>query len=413
MLNGKKPLLGAVLIVKNEAVTIERTVDSCIKSIDAMTVLDTGSTDRTQDFIRRQVSSTFPLVQAAQAFVDYATARNRVLAIAEERNPTVFTLTLSADETLVGGDALRTFLEEHRDASEGAYSVMMRQGPRQWPFPRILRTGAGWKYVNAAGKRHEQPVGPDGEEIHAKLIPGVFVVHSESDPERKHARLLYQDLPDLTAVVADESKSLSERLESMLQLAETHFVVGEHEHKNADKMKKLGGQWLSHFFASMAMYSRFAGIAESFALKMKEINQPDWQFLFQRAMYAQLMYLQVAETFGLFEPSELVKRLDMVAQMAPQLPEAHWALARNAALVDVRKAIPLAMRSAKVARMIYDKPVLGPVDITLEWQSLRLAAECARVIKDKRLQHSFAKQALAAGAPLELMGELCGPVELV
>lgn len=400
-----KPLLGAVLIVKDEAKTIEKTIASLG---ERPFVLDTGSTDGTQGILRR-----LDVDFVEEPFIDYATSRNRALALAAEHNPTVFTLSLSADETLVGGELLRAFLDAHRDSSEGSYCIMMRTGNRQWPFPRILRTGGGWKYENSAGLRHEQPVGPNNESV-GPLILGVFVVHEESDPERKFSRLRDADLPDLTAVVNDESKSLSERLEPMFQLAETHFVLGQHEQNECvgDKMRNLDGKWLSHFFASMALYTRYAGIAEAFSAKMKELGEADWQHLFQRAMYAQLMYLQVAETFGLFEPTELVKRLHMVTSLAPQLPEAHWALARNAAKVDVRKAIALAMRSAKVAKLVYDHPVHGPVDTTLEWQSYLLAAECSRVIKDKRMQAHFTKQALAAGASREVVGDLAGLVSV-
>ena len=404
-------LLGAVLIVKNEVATIQKTLGSCIELMDAITMLDTGSTDSTLDLVRKLVSPAFPLVLAVDKFKDYATARNRVLAIAEDVNTTTFTLTLSADEVLVGGPELRAFLESHRDSPEGSYCIMMRSGPRQWPFPRVLRTGAGWKYENSAGLRHEQPVGLNNEPV-GPLIPGVFVVHEESNPQRKFERLRDSDLPDLTAVVEDESRSISERLEPMFQLAETHFVIGQHEQQTGDRMQLLDGKHLSHFFASMALYTRYAGIAESFSAKMKELGEPDHEHLLQRAMYAHLMYLQVAETFGLFEPTELVKRLSMVVGVAPKLPEAHWALARNSAKVDVRKAIALAMRSAKVARLVYDHPVHGPVDTTLEWQSYLLAAECSRVIKDKRMQSHFAKMALEAGASREVVGELAGLVSV-
>lgn len=400
-------ILGAVLVVKNEVATIGKTLETLIGVVDAITVLDTGSTDGTLAIygmhFGRWIGGSFHV--AEEPFVDYASARNRVLEIAAERHKTIFTLTLSADEVLIGGAELCAFLESHRDAPEGAYCVMMRSGPRQWPFPRILRTGAGWKYVNTAGERHETPSSPAGE-IVGPLIPGVFVVHEESNQARKYARLREQDLPDLTVVVEDESKSLSDRLESMFQLAETHFVLGDYEKKNNDKMQDLGGNWLSHYFASMALYVRYGKIAETFAIKMKESKNPDWQYLFQRARYANLMYLQVAETFGLFEPTELVKRLTLVAFMAPDLPEAHWALARNVAKTnDDKTAIELALTSAKVARKVYDRPVHGPVDSTLEWQSYLLAAVCARNVQDSR-QMEFVQQALQAGAPPDKIGTL-------
>lgn len=246
----------------------------------------------------------------------------------------------------------------------------------------------------------------EGESV-GPLIPDVFVVHAESNPRGKLASMREKDLPELTAVVEDDSKSLSERLEPLFQLAETHFRLG-HNDRNEDGTREVGGRWLTDLFASMAYFNRYAEIAEVFSDKMKETGDENHKFLFQRAMYARYMYLQVAETFGLFEPSELVKRVMMITRLCPQIPEAHFLLAKNAAKVDVRKAIPLAMQSAKIANAIYKNPVHGATDISLEWKSLLLAADCAKVVKDTRLQQSFAKQALAAGAPKEMVGDLAG-----
>lgn len=397
-------LLGAVLIVKNEAKVIEKTLASVVEWCDGITVLDTGSTDGTQEILRAK-----GVVLAEESFVnfDYAASRNRALEIAAERNKSQFTLSISADETLIGGEALRDFLGDYANADD-AYCVLMESNGRRWPFPRVLKTGGGWKYVNATGNLHEAPVGPDGEKVQAKLIPGVVILHEESDPARKLERLRERDLPVLTAIVEDESKSFSDRLEPMYQLAETHFSLG-HNDRDEKGERPVGGRWLTHLFTAMAMYTRYAEIAEAFADTMKGEGMDDWKFVFQKAMYARYMYLRVAESFGLFEPTELVKRLTGIVGVAPQIPEVHWSLAQNASRIDVRKAIPLAMKAAKVARIAYDNPVLGPTDTRIEWQAYLLAADCARLIKDKRLQYSFAKDAVRAGAPLEQARDLMQP----
>lgn len=399
-------LLGAVLIVKNEAKTIEKTLLSLLaEGIDAVTVVDTGSTDETQAVVlkfygeqwMKKCDGSFHLAETV--FTDYAEARNKALAIAAECNPTVFTFSISADETLHGGAALRKYLESKFDTSEGAFCVMMRSDARQWPFPRILRSGAGWKYTNTAGKRHEQPHGPNGE-VEAPLVPGVFVIHQESDPQRKLERLRQADLPDLMREVEDESKPIELRAEAMFQLAETHFVLGHNEPKDQEGNDLLGGRWLSHKFASMALYVRYAELAQV---------EGGPCFNLQRAMYARTMFCYVAETFGLFEPIELVKRLRAIVAVAPEVPEAHWLLAKNAAKVDPKKAMDLAVKSAKVAKYVLDHPVHGAVDVELEWKSYLLAAACARDIKDKKLQEIFVKQALAAGATEEVVDRLVGP----
>ncbi len=45
---GEPPLLGLVMIIKNENATIEKTLESVKHDIDYWTIVDTGSTDGTQ-----------------------------------------------------------------------------------------------------------------------------------------------------------------------------------------------------------------------------------------------------------------------------------------------------------------------------------------------------------------------------
>ena len=46
--SGEPPLLGLVMIIKNENATIETTLESVKHDIDYWTIVDTGSTDGTQ-----------------------------------------------------------------------------------------------------------------------------------------------------------------------------------------------------------------------------------------------------------------------------------------------------------------------------------------------------------------------------
>lgn len=396
-------LLGVLLVVKDEAASIEKTVQSLVGQVDALTVMDTGSTDGTGDLVSRKFAGPngdVDPVLFTEAFTDFASVRNRVVDVAEYRNKTAFMLTLSADETLhFDGDKARVFLEEQRNKPEhGAFCVMVRVGPRQFPSPRILRTGGGWRYVNTAANLHELPRGPRGE-IDGPLVPGLIIVHEESNPERKRQRLRERDLPALTAVVEDESVPVEDRVDAMYQLAETHFILGEFD-RNETGERERGGRWLSHLFQAMALYTRTAEVVETKGSRVYNA---------ERAVYCQCMYLHVAESFGLFEPSELVKRLSYLAQFAPNLPEAHWMLAKNMAKIDVKKAMSLALKSAKIAHEVYKRPLYGAIDTNIEWYSYLLAAKCAQQIQDETLQRKFASMALGAGAPREKLIDLVGP----
>jgi len=160
---GERPLLGLVMIVKNEASRIVEVLRSYLPHIDRWCVLDTGSTDGTQDLVRRELAGV-PGTLHEEPFVDFATSRNRALEL--HGRTTVFTIMPNGD-VLQGGAALRSFLETHRDDPAGAYRV--RISPGHYYHPLVMRTGAGWHYK---WRTHECAVGPH----QGPQIPGVTVV---------------------------------------------------------------------------------------------------------------------------------------------------------------------------------------------------------------------------------------------
>lgn len=158
-----RPLLGLVMIVRNEAKRIKEVLESYRSYVDAWTILDTGSTDGTQDLIR-DVMAGVPGQLHEEPFVDFATSRNRALSL--HGDETVFTIMPNGD-VLSGGEALRSFLDAHRDDRAGAYRV--RIAPGHYYHPLVMRTGAGWRYK---WRTHECAVGSN----QGAQIPGVVVV---------------------------------------------------------------------------------------------------------------------------------------------------------------------------------------------------------------------------------------------
>jgi glycosyltransferase involved in cell wall biosynthesis len=162
-LSPDRPLLGLVMIVKNEAKRIGAVLQSYRAHIDAWTILDTGSTDGTQDLIRKGLDG-IPGALHEEPFVDFATSRNRALEL--HGTSTVFSIMPNGD-VLSGGTALRAFLEAWRRDFAGAYRV--RIAPGHYYHPLVMRTGAGWRYK---WRTHECAMGPnvgpqiDGVTVH-------------------------------------------------------------------------------------------------------------------------------------------------------------------------------------------------------------------------------------------------------
>jgi len=74
------PLLGVVMIVKNEARGMKETIASFRNHIDHWTILDTGSTDGTQEIIRKELKGV-PGNLFEESFVDFSSTKNRALEL--------------------------------------------------------------------------------------------------------------------------------------------------------------------------------------------------------------------------------------------------------------------------------------------------------------------------------------------
>jgi glycosyltransferase involved in cell wall biosynthesis len=71
------------MIVKDEAPVIGRCLDAALPFIDHWVIVDTGSTDGTQDLVRRHLASV-PGTLAERPWRNFAHNRNEALALARE-----------------------------------------------------------------------------------------------------------------------------------------------------------------------------------------------------------------------------------------------------------------------------------------------------------------------------------------
>jgi glycosyltransferase involved in cell wall biosynthesis len=161
------------MIVRNEAHTIAKTLASALAAIDRYCILDTLSTDETPDIIRETLKS-IPGEVHQEAFVDFATSRNRVLDLAGQES--TFILNMDADDVLVGADRLRQFLTSVRALSDGGYYLKLAVTGSVFPTVRLLRASARWRYVGAV---HELLLPPGGSSYpkDIRTLKGVQLDH--------------------------------------------------------------------------------------------------------------------------------------------------------------------------------------------------------------------------------------------
>lgn len=225
------------MIVKDEASTIEATLLSALPHCRSWLVLDTGSTDGTQEIVRRVADGLgVPGVLVEEPFCDFATTRNRALQLAEEQAP--FVLMLSGGETLHDASDLAAFLEAEADAADGAYYLRVALGATDYDSARITRSASSYRYV---GVTHEMLLpGSRGGSLPERRAPGK-VVHSKvfAPPERQASRWR----EDLRLLKAEAERNPGDP-RTAFYLAQTHECLGEVREAVAEYGRRVAlGGW--------------------------------------------------------------------------------------------------------------------------------------------------------------------------
>ena len=126
------------MIVKNEAHVIRRCLSSVLPLIDYWVIVDTGSTDGTQEIIREYLKD-LPGELIERPWVDFAHNRSEALAQASEKADYVFVI--DADETL----EIEPDLEMPRLVAD-SYDVEVSYGGCTYMRKQLVRNALSWCY---------------------------------------------------------------------------------------------------------------------------------------------------------------------------------------------------------------------------------------------------------------------------
>jgi len=255
--------LGLTMIVKDEAGTIGETVRSAAPHIDYWTIMDTGSTDGTQDVIRGNFS-TIPGQLIEHPFSDFATTRNDALRAHGAR--TAYTFMPDADFTFENMWRLRMIAwrleQECRFWSAHICGKSMRvirktidmELQMQVVFPTSQHDDAlgsldGWHYsypvheVSALGRDNagEYIVVP-GDNFKMRFMDGK-VFHTKSEQR-------WRDF-DIRILEAEKLKRPNDTRVSFY-LARTYNQVGDNELALAEFQRRIDlGGWYEEVFHSL------------------------------------------------------------------------------------------------------------------------------------------------------------------
>lgn len=145
-------MISLVMIVKNEAEVLPRSLPTVRDFIDSWVILDTGSTDDTAEIIFDQLDG-IPGELHYTKWTDYGTARNQLLELARGAEvPSEWMLTIDADMEVEVHEDLVEWLRPDPDPAVDGWETLIVEGNTKWRRPCLIRTAFPWEYV---GPVHE------------------------------------------------------------------------------------------------------------------------------------------------------------------------------------------------------------------------------------------------------------------
>ncbi len=152
MTNEMKKTICLVMIVKNESNTIKRCIDSVKNHIDYWVIVDTGSTDGTQDIIKNVMEEYGIKGELYERpWVDFGF--NRTESLQYSKGKADYRLIIDADDVLSVEEGKDPFADLDKDS----YKIKIRLGNIAYYRTQLVRGDQDWVY---RGVLHEYIRGP-------------------------------------------------------------------------------------------------------------------------------------------------------------------------------------------------------------------------------------------------------------
>lgn len=246
----QKPTICLNMIVKNEKKVIERCLGSVKDLIDYWVIVDTGSTDGTQQIIKDFMKDV-PGELHEQLWVNFG--HNRTEALKLTKNKADYILFIDADETLEFSKIKRSDFKKYISEKEAylAPCIMPLQNETSLHRVLLVKNGLDWKWI---GVLHERIV--CSRDATADLISGVAIRADQLDGSRAQDPQKWQKDAALLekAIVEDPDNR-----EYVYYLAQSYYNIPmlDKALKTYEKRSQMGG-FEQHVFWSLYMVARIS-----------------------------------------------------------------------------------------------------------------------------------------------------------
>jgi len=148
-IDSKEPIIGCLIMVKNEEKRIHVTLEGVKDTVKCLIVFDTGSTDKTMEIITEYCEKNkINLYMIQGDFVNFSVSRNISLDYADTKN-IHFILLLDTNDELRGGDKLKIFAKNELNTKNTAYLMCQHwwSGKYDKYFnARFIKANKHWRY---------------------------------------------------------------------------------------------------------------------------------------------------------------------------------------------------------------------------------------------------------------------------
>ena len=310
-----KPTVTLCMIVKDETHIIEQCLRSIAKYVDRYDITDTGSTDGTQDLIRKTMEELGVPGEVHQSdWKGFGKSRTEALRNCDGKAD--YAWMIDADDYIQGD------FKYPSNMNADSYSLRLGRAEFMWWRNQIFKTGLDWEYV---GVLHEyaQCKGKPQHEVRTDRINGDYYVIARTEGNRnvgitpvekytKDAEVLYSALNNPEDPNYDPTNSRYQ-----FYLAQSYFDSQQWE-KSFDAYQKrveMGG-WEEECFYSLFRLSIIAS-------QMKKPFSEVCEHLRQSYEYRPIRAEPLVELSRLYRMNGRPRTAYLYARAAAELPIPH------------------------------------------------------------------------------------------